>query len=341
MKLLRKGGQPFLLLPLKPTLRAAGMALYAPQSKAARSMKWGFGFAARLGVSIGLENVTISLRTDDPFVRFLRQVADMDQPQFAMLAGNPNAPGQRCLFLLFDAKDKPAVVVKTGAGSDGKRLITQEIDFLKNAPQGLPGLPKLRSIFENERLSAFAMDFYDGVSPRYDDQSSVHKLLSAWAEPSRVTRISELPVWQLLLSEAGSRLSPAARELGGKTVSSVTMHGDFAPWNIRVKEGHWTVLDWERGDTNGLPLWDWLHFLIQPTVLVAHATPEQVLVRLNELIKSPRLIEYVEKTKARGLEIPLISAYLDNCIYVIRQTEGLETIRAVSRLYNSQKNLIL
>src|SRR6186997_1625334 len=121
MKLLRKGGQPFLLLPPKPKRRAAAMSLYAPQSKAARLMKWVFGLAARFGISIGLENLTISLSNDDPFVRFLRQVAGTDPPQFAMLAGNPNAPGQRCLFLLFDAKEKPAAVVKAGAGSDGKR----------------------------------------------------------------------------------------------------------------------------------------------------------------------------------------------------------------------------
>jgi hypothetical protein len=84
-----------------------------------------------------------------------------------------------------------------------------------------------------------------------------------------------------------------------------------------------------------------LHFLIQPAVLVAHANPKQVVNRVKELTRNPLFIQYMEKTKTRGLEIPLISAYLDNCIYVIRQTEGLETIQAVVRIFSSQENPIL
>ena len=94
MKLLRKGGHPFLLLPGSPRLTAAALEVYAPQSKAARGMKWVLGFASRFGLSTGLKNRTLFVRTDDPFVRFLGQVVGLNAPQFALLAGNPNTKGQ-------------------------------------------------------------------------------------------------------------------------------------------------------------------------------------------------------------------------------------------------------
>jgi len=332
MKLLRKGEQPFLLLPQKPRLRAAAMALYAPQSKAARWMKRGFGIVSRLGFSLGLENLTVSLRADDPFVRYLNQVAQTDYPQFAILPGNPNAPGQRCIFLLFDAKNNPIAVVKTSGSPDGRRLISQEINFLKNVPQHLPGIPKLRSVFVNETVSAFAMDFCKGVSPRFNDQTSVHKLLSAWAEPARVATVADTVLWKRLLSEAGAKISQAARELGGKHLCTVTHHGDFAPWNIRVHAGNWIVLDWERGEFEGLPVWDWLHFIVQPAILVHEASAAEVLLELTELFANPFFLQYAEKTKTRGLELALTCAYFDYCMHVTKQTEGIETISAIARL---------
>ena len=332
MKLLRKGGMPFLLLPGNSRLRAAALDLYAPQSKAARGMKWGFVFASRLGLGFALENRTVVFRADDSFRQFLSQVAGTNDPQFAMLAGNPNTKGQRCVFLVFDAQGKPAVVIKAGAGPDAKRLITQELDFLKQAPRDLPGIPKAQSVFANDRLSAFAMDFYQGVSPRFNDLSSVHKILNAWAAAERISTVAELPVWKRLLTEAASNLSPKARELGGKTLGTVIQHGDFAPWNIRVRHGEWMVLDWERGEASGLPVWDWLHFVIQPAVLVEHLSPRQVLIRLNELFENPLFLNYSDQTRTRGIITALTSAYLDYCIYVTKQTEGLETISALGRL---------
>ena len=43
------------------------------------------------------------------------------------------------------------------------------------------------------------------------------------------------------------------------------MHGDFTPWNIKkVQSQSLIALDWEMGDPNGLPLYDFFYFsLIQ------------------------------------------------------------------------------
>jgi len=43
--------------------------------------------------------------------------------------------------------------------------------------------------------------------------------------------------------------------------TSVWMHGDFAPWNIKVNK-QLVLIDWEDADANGLPLQDLLHFVL-------------------------------------------------------------------------------
>lgn len=330
MRLLRKGGRPFLLMPRSRRLSARALDLYAPQAIIARYMKWGLGLVSRFISPVGLEDCSIYLRPDDPFAVFLSQLSGITPPQFAMLAGNANAEGQRCVFLLFDAKGHPVTVVKAGAGTEATRLIAREEAFLKSAPLNVPGIPKLRSSFASERVCAFAIDFFPGASPPAKDQAPL-KILDAWVYPAPVA-ISNLPIWQRLLEGAGASLASAARELGPKVVCSAIHHGDFAPWNIKVHRGTWTVLDWERGELSGLPLWDWLHFLVQPAILVEHAPPSEILARLAHLFRSPLFVEYANRARVTGLELPLTAAYLNYCIHVTCQTEGLEGIKALSHL---------
>ena len=37
---------------------------------------------------------------------------------------------------------------------------------------------------------------------------------------------------------------------------------------VRPQDGSWVVLDWERGEPEGLPGWDWFHYVVQTGVLV-------------------------------------------------------------------------
>ena len=295
-------------------------------------MKWGLGMVSRFISPAGLEDCSIYLRPDDPFAGFLSQLSGRTPPQFAMLAGNANAKGQRCVFLLFDAKGHPVTVVKAGADPEATRLIAREEAFLKTAPLNVRGIPKLSSSFISERVSAFAMDFFPGTSPPVTDQASVHKVLDAWINPGAPMAINKLPVWQRLLEGAGASLSLAARELGARVVCSAIHHGDFAPWNIKARRGNWTVLDWERGELSGLPAWDWLHFLVQPAILVEHASPSEILIRLAHLFQSPLFVEYANRAHLSGLELPMTAAYLNFCVHVIRQTEGLEPIKELAQL---------
>jgi hypothetical protein len=335
MGLLRKNGKPFLLLPQNRRLAAAAMDLYAPQTKKARWMARIFQLASRIAPLAGIEHQSLRLRSDDPFLRFLGQVAGSTAPNFAMLAGNPNAAGQRNIFLVFNGGGKTAAIVKAGAGEAAARLIAHEKTFLQSAPANLPSIPKVRASFADERVTAFAMDFFPGSSPRAKDLLSAHKILTSWLNPEKAATICDLSVWKKLLSSAGASLSPMVRELGGKTVSTAIYHGDFAPWNIRAHGGTWTVLDWERGEAEGMPLWDLLHFVIQPAILVEHAAATQILFRLNVLMGEDIFRDYMGRSGLTEIRIPLLMAYLNYCLHVTRQTEGIESIKELIQLVDS------
>ena len=46
-------------------------------------------------------------------------------------------------------------------------------------------------------------------------------------------------------------------------VISTIVHGDFAPWNLRMHDGKIAAFDWEYAELDGLPLIDQIHFRLQ------------------------------------------------------------------------------
>jgi len=108
-------------------------------------------------------------------------------------------------------------------------------------------------------------------------------------------------------------------------------HGDFAPWNVKVSRGQWTVLDWERGELAGVPGWDWFHFVMQPAVLVRRERTESLLSRFEHLLDSAHFSKYAEQAGIGEHRRALALAYLACCTRVTRQTGGREQIQKLER----------
>ncbi len=169
MRLLKKRGRPFLLLPGQPRPAAATMDLYPAQTGRARAARTLLRWLLRVSLPLGTEKVSLAVSPDDPFFRFLSSLAGEPGPglpALGILAGNPGNAGQRFLLLVFDGNQRPVAVVKAGLSEQAKALIEKEESFLAAVPANTMAVPRLRAAFQSPRLRALALDFFAGDSPR-------------------------------------------------------------------------------------------------------------------------------------------------------------------------------
>jgi hypothetical protein len=336
MGLLKKHGRPLLLLPKDKTSAAATFALYPAQTAKARLIRACLQRSARLGLPIG-PRVELRLAANDQLVHFLlscvRSTNSAGQhafevPTFGILAGNPASPAQRFLILLFDQRQQPVAVVKTGLNIEARGLVEREREFLQRAPANTRALPRLRGAFHNDRIDAFAVDFVPGDSPNPTDRPHVAELLSAWLDTNKISRLSDFAEWKALENAVPTdvRAEIGLDRLRDHVVRPCLYHGDFAPWNIKVAPdtGKWTVLDWERGQIAGIPGWDWFHFYLQNAILVERLNSHDLVHRAEDILQAAEFQTYARLAQIVGIEGALMAAYLMHIARVINPSEGRE-----------------
>jgi hypothetical protein len=327
-RLARKHGDALLLLPFAPALARRALTLYPAQSPKARLARALLAFAPRLGT----EAVTLRPNPASAFARFLAECAGTPAlPHFALLLGNPRAPGRRFVILTFDDGGAPAALVKAGVGEAASQLIAAESTFLKSQPATRLAAPALRAEFSAADTRAVAMEFVPGSAPRAD--AAVGELLTRWLQPAGAVNFLELPAAGRLSAAAGvdPHWRRAARALQAVRICAAIHHGDFAPWNVRVApDGQWCVLDWERGEAAGPPAWDWFHWLIQPEVLVRRTPVDTLVRRLEVRLAASDFQRYAAAAGITEVVRPLLLAYLLHCRHVTRQVDGLAAVEALT-----------
>ena len=335
MRLLRKAGQPFLLLPGQPRPAAATMAIYPAQTGRARLARALLRCLLRTSIPLGTETISLTISPQDTFVKFLASLSGErgeGLPVLGIFAGNPASDGQRFLLLVFDASQRPVAVVKAGLAPRAQALVEQEERFLAAVPEETVAAPRLRARFESPRLHALALGFVAGDSPRPRDEAALPPLLAAWVDAQRTVVLSDTPDWMRLqeAAAASSLFSVVAASLRGRKFHPAMHHGDFTPWNIKVSPaGVWTVLDWERGELTGIPGWDWFHYVIQSGILVGHLPVAALVQRVESLLSSDAFRQYATRGGILGCERELVLAYLLHVVEVIKPSEGLVPTREV------------
>jgi hypothetical protein len=333
MRLVKKAGRPFLLLPGQPHPAAATMDLYPAQSGRARLARGLLRCLLRASLPLGTGTFSLAIAPGDAFVKFLWSLVGEQgrgAPVLGILAGNPASDGQRFLLLVFDASQRPVAVVKAGLSPRARALVEQEERFLAAVPERTVAVPRLRARFESSRLRALALDFVPGDSPHPRDEAALPPLLTAWVNATRTIVLCVTRDWLRLqeAAPASSLFSSVAERLRGRKVHPAMHHGDFAPWNIKVSPaGVWTVLDWERGELMGIPGWDWFHYVIQSGILVGHLPASVLVQRVESLLSSDAFRQYAARGGIVGCERELVLAYLLHAVEVIKPTEGLAPTR--------------
>ncbi len=334
MRVVKKRVQPFLLFPADPALAVRSLSLYPAQTRRARAGRKLLAWLLRARWPCRLEKVALKISSDNSFTAFLSKLAGLRSaacPAFAVLAGNPETQGRRFVVLVFDADKKPVAVVKAGVGVAARQLIEKEANFLASVPSNTVSVPQIRDTFHSSKVDALALAFFDGDSPRTEDQRNLPTLLNSWLDEQKTVSLTEIPSWQRLEKACGSDLLflSLAKTLNAKSLHPAIYHGDLAPWNIKVSppgQG-WTVLDWERGELMGIPGWDWFHYVIQTGILVEHLSTHRLVQKTKALLSSPDFRRYAERAGIISCEPQLVLAYLLYDIEVLKPSEGLVAAR--------------
>ncbi len=328
---------------LPNNLRAArhALQLYPAQTTKARAARAFVQTLIRLGLLTVLSKRPLSLATKSPFAAFLQSLARTSTlPDFAVLIGNPHAPGTRFIFLIFDKAGLPAYIVKAGLSPEARELVRREHRILSENSHRFSGLPAPLGFAEESEHTALALPYIEGRSPTADDATHAATLLSSWRTDTDPVPLGALPAWQTL-DTTDPIFQSLPQDLTSLKIHPVLMHGDFAPWNIRVgSHGTWTAFDWERGQFPGVPAWDWFHYVVQTSILVRKESPKKTLLRLQSLLTSRDFQTYADLTGIRSHEHSLLIAYLLHARQ-LRQTEGalqLETLLATILSSPNAKN---
>lgn len=334
MRLLRRHGQPLLLVPEQRAAVPEALALYPAQTSRARLARGLAGICLRVGLPLGSERLTLRVDRRTLFTRFLFPGGEVAPgASFALLCGNPRARGRRCILLVFDPAGRPCRLVKAGVGPDAVELVRREAAFLRTLPVGTASAPALLGEFRGQNQAAMALEYAPGVNPDPGQVGPLARLLTSWLRPAERVALVELAAWRRLVAATGADplLGRLAAAVGDARVVGSLHHGDLAPWNIRVAPdtGRWVVLDWERGERSGPPGWDWFHFVIQTEILVRRARPEAIARRLEALLASPEFAHYARVAGIESHARALAVAYLLYTVRVMPPTEGAETTRAV------------
>ncbi len=334
MRLLRKGGRPFLLFPAHPQAAAAGLGLYPAQKTAARLARSLLGTLFRAGVYPRTERARLLLEEGSPLASFMRRnsgAAAGQWPVFCSLAGNPNAAGQRFIFLLLDSSYKPRTVIKAGVGERALELLKEEADFLTGHGGKHPGIPGLLESLAGPELRAFALPYYEPLPGRGLEPGQIAGLLTSWLGNAEPQPVLELPQWRRLEEAFGYHpaLANLRTKLAGTRVKPALYHGDFAAWNVRGSEAGPVVLDWERGEPSGPPGWDWFHYAVQDGVLVHRQPALRVLRDFQGLWQTQEFKEYARLAGIAGREPCLLLGYLLYIQRIVQPAEGKEGLRAL------------
>jgi len=335
LRLIRKNGEPLLLLPTQRRAADIALSLFPAQSSKAKLARGGLSLMQKMGVMPGASPVELQLDLDSAFAKFLCPAGmRVEELSFAMLLGNPRTAGRRFVLLVFDRAGTPVRVVKAGSGSErALELIRNEGTFLKAVPASVLHAPALQDAFAAEEIAALAMDYAPGATPALGDHSAVPELLESWLSREQPVRFADLAIARRFA--AGARTDAATQrvfsQLNQVSFRTAIHHGDFAPWNIRVEPAtrRWTVLDWERGEPAGPPAWDWFHFVIQPEVLVRRANPEAILGVFEQFRRSVPFNRYAEMAGIQANVNKMFLGYVLYCRDITRQTEGMPTIEGL------------
>jgi hypothetical protein len=260
-----------------PRAAAASFNLYTPARASARIKRKAAKWAALMRLPIWYrDQIVIASRQPPPLERKLSQLFPGTQLRLGLSAGAPEPARNRKASGAIMAPDGTIVGFVKIAGSDISRgIMEHEVEILTALADRTRlkfSAPKL--LFAGEVDGRFlTVQTPLAGGPAVAKMTPAHlrfleSLRSGEIKPAGSTRmVTMLRDRIAALPEAHPELTATLEQflptLESTQVPSTIVHGDFAPWNLRIHRGTISAFDWEYGELDGLPLIDETHYTLQ------------------------------------------------------------------------------
>jgi hypothetical protein len=185
--------------------------------------------------------------------------------------GTPCSTHKAVAVIVDSFKMQPSIICKVPLSDLAAKSIKQEYNILCYLKQNNPGVAPIPFFLDRESGAAVQEAIIGSPLPR--TFSGLHwKFLEQLAISDNATSVFEHSQSLLNLLSKIDRLESKTKILlerllkecrDSTSLPQIFVHGDFAPWNIKkIDNGSLMALDWEMGDPNGLPVYDFFYFFI-------------------------------------------------------------------------------
>lgn len=298
-------GGSFTLLPTKDGASLRGGMPLLPSGRARGRALWTLLKAASpLGIAQRLGRPELAIWTKG---HGLREAEDLPAlPVGGSIAVAAGVPGrnQKIIVRALDRRGQARAILKLGFSERTDDAVTREAAALTRVDELLEDrAPRLLAEGRRAGRTWLAQEVIEGKHAG-DEFTPLHADLLAElaAETRSEMTMTELPFFQDSLRNL-CRLDPDVdpdwhQEYStlcealegasdGSALPTTFAHGDFTPWNLRLKRGRIRAFDWEYFSKRAPALYDVFHFHVQTGVLVKRHSGERIFDDLDALFSGP------------------------------------------------------
>lgn len=203
-------------------------------------------------------------------------------------------------------------VAKLGRGEAARTMLRNEAAVLRELSKRGLSVPRCLGLHEHGEMTILRMPYLaeSGLSIR--DSGEALDVLIQWAGNAAPESISGFEEWKSICAalETTADGREALESLSTQVVRPVIAHGDFARWNLlHQANGPLIVLDWEWGNTHGMPGLDLVHYFAQDARLVRQLDSANALRVVEASLSLPKARAYLAQTGWTGNPITPILAW--------------------------------
>lgn len=301
-----RNGALLLALPFRRKLALATLNLYQPQKRKGRCLR----AALKALIVIGLHRFLPKLELKIGDQGILAQLdVQIDITEVGFLLGNPEAEMRNLIALCEINKRLCVLKVAHGRASE---IVKHEYQSMERFAEIIAGVPACMGLIDFKGGAAYFTEFVTGYSPQGpSDDQAVCILLADWLEHGLCAKVVALKVWEKLIESLDAESYFLIEDLADLEILAPVMHGDFAPWNIKMNaHGDVKVMDWEFADDLGMPGWDIIHYHIQRMTLIEGKAADDVIALCKNFLASNEMMGYFSKAGLIGQEDKLLGSYL-------------------------------